>query len=202
MEQTLLLNASYEPLKVVRLAEGHHASVPGEGGGDRGPRPRDYAPSRSVSSCLLSFACSGSSRSAAVSTTSRSLAPTSTHGTPTPASTAGRCLAHRSHLRPRRAGGPGRTQGLGEHRHLLHRLQPPQGRPHPGRGRHAPAPPAAASGFGAGVRITIGIGLRNAPESWRDYLYWNVELDQSRKADSSGRHRHRQPRCGPLKARA
>ena len=25
------------------------------------------------------------------------------------------------------------------------------------------------------VRITIG--LRNAPESWRDYLYWNVELD-------------------------
>jgi 5-methylcytosine-specific restriction endonuclease McrA len=28
------------------------------------------------------------------------------------------------------------------------------------------------------IRITIGIGLRNAPESWRDYLYWNVELDQ------------------------
>jgi 5-methylcytosine-specific restriction endonuclease McrA len=27
------------------------------------------------------------------------------------------------------------------------------------------------------IRITIGIGLRNAPESWRDYLYWNVELD-------------------------
>lgn len=27
------------------------------------------------------------------------------------------------------------------------------------------------------VRITIGI--RNAPESWRDYLYWNVELDDS-----------------------
>lgn len=25
------------------------------------------------------------------------------------------------------------------------------------------------------VRITIG--LRNAPESWRDYLYWNVELE-------------------------
>ena len=25
------------------------------------------------------------------------------------------------------------------------------------------------------MRITIG--LRNAPESWRDYLYWNVELD-------------------------
>ena len=27
------------------------------------------------------------------------------------------------------------------------------------------------------VRITIG--LRNAPDSWRDYLYWNVELDGS-----------------------
>jgi 5-methylcytosine-specific restriction endonuclease McrA len=27
------------------------------------------------------------------------------------------------------------------------------------------------------VRITVG--LRNAPESWRDYLYWNVELDDS-----------------------
>ena len=27
------------------------------------------------------------------------------------------------------------------------------------------------------VRITIG--LREAPESWRDYLYWNVELDDS-----------------------
>lgn len=27
------------------------------------------------------------------------------------------------------------------------------------------------------VRITVG--LRNAPESWRDYLYWNIELDDS-----------------------
>ena len=27
------------------------------------------------------------------------------------------------------------------------------------------------------VRLTLG--LRNAPESWRDYLYWNVELDDS-----------------------
>jgi hypothetical protein len=25
------------------------------------------------------------------------------------------------------------------------------------------------------IRITIG--LRSAPDSWRDYLYWNVELD-------------------------
>jgi 5-methylcytosine-specific restriction endonuclease McrA len=27
------------------------------------------------------------------------------------------------------------------------------------------------------IRITIGI--RNAPQSWRDYLYWNIELDDS-----------------------
>jgi 5-methylcytosine-specific restriction endonuclease McrA len=27
------------------------------------------------------------------------------------------------------------------------------------------------------IRITVG--LRNAPESWRDYLYWNAELDES-----------------------
>jgi 5-methylcytosine-specific restriction endonuclease McrA len=26
------------------------------------------------------------------------------------------------------------------------------------------------------IRITIG--LRHAPDSWRDYLYWNLELDQ------------------------
>jgi 5-methylcytosine-specific restriction endonuclease McrA len=26
--------------------------------------------------------------------------------------------------------------------------------------------------------LTITIGLKNFPESWRDYLYWNVELDQ------------------------
>lgn len=27
------------------------------------------------------------------------------------------------------------------------------------------------------IRITIG--LRNAPDSWRDYLYWNLELDDA-----------------------
>ncbi len=29
--------------------------------------------------------------------------------------------------------------------------------------------------------ITITIGIRNAPESWRDYLYWNVELDKDQE---------------------
>ena len=27
------------------------------------------------------------------------------------------------------------------------------------------------------IRITVG--LRNAPESWRDYFYWNIELDET-----------------------
>jgi 5-methylcytosine-specific restriction endonuclease McrA len=27
------------------------------------------------------------------------------------------------------------------------------------------------------IRITVG--LRNAPDSWRDYLYWNAELEES-----------------------
>jgi 5-methylcytosine-specific restriction endonuclease McrA len=37
---------------------------------------------------------------------------------------------------------------------------------HPRRPNSAPA-----------IRITIG--LRNAPESWRDYLYWNAELNEA-----------------------
>jgi hypothetical protein len=28
--------------------------------------------------------------------------------------------------------------------------------------------------------FTITIGLKTLPESWRDYLYWNVELDLDR----------------------
>jgi 5-methylcytosine-specific restriction endonuclease McrA len=31
----------------------------------------------------------------------------------------------------------------------------------------------------AAPAIRITIGLRNAPDSWRDYLYWNVELDDT-----------------------
>jgi hypothetical protein len=27
------------------------------------------------------------------------------------------------------------------------------------------------------IRVTIG--LRSAPDAWRDYLYWNVELEDS-----------------------
>ena len=27
--------------------------------------------------------------------------------------------------------------------------------------------------------VRLAFGLRNAPENWRDYFYWNVELDES-----------------------
>ena len=55
-----------------------------------------------------------------------------------------------AHVRPRRAGGARRPQGLGEHRHLLRQLQPAEGRPDAGRGGHAAAAHAAASRLGAG----------------------------------------------------
>jgi len=35
--------------------------------------------------------------------------------------------------------------------------------------------PARRPSSAPAIRITIG--LRNAPDSWRDYLYWNLELD-------------------------
>jgi hypothetical protein len=31
----------------------------------------------------------------------------------------------------------------------------------------------------AAPAIRITIGLRRTPDSWRDYLYWNLELDES-----------------------
>jgi 5-methylcytosine-specific restriction endonuclease McrA len=37
--------------------------------------------------------------------------------------------------------------------------------------------PARRPDAAPAIRITIG--LRQAPESWRDYLYWNLELDES-----------------------
>src|SRR5258708_6188119 len=49
---------------------------------------------------------------------------------------------------------------------------------HPRRPDRAPA-----------IRITFGI--RNAPESWRDYVYWNVELEEGPPFPRRGRGRAR-----------
>ena len=56
----------------------------------------------------------------------------------------------RADVRPCRAGRAGRPQGLGEHRHLLRLVQPPQRRAHAGRSRHAPCEVPEATGIGAG----------------------------------------------------
>ena len=45
-----------------------------------------------------------------------------------------------------------------------------------GGSRYA-SPAAAEAGLTGALRITVG--FRNAPESWRDYLYWNVELEDT-----------------------
>ncbi len=52
-------------------------------------------------------------------------------------------------LRPCGAGRPGRPKRLGEHRHLLHHVQPEKGRPDATRSRHAPHPNSEASRAGA-----------------------------------------------------
>ncbi len=54
------------------------------------------------------------------------------------------------HLRPRHPGVTRRPQGLGEYRDVLRLVQPAQGRTHACRGRHAPHPAAAAARLGAG----------------------------------------------------
>jgi hypothetical protein len=41
--------------------------------------------------------------------------------------------------------------------------------------RRAPRRPESAPA----IRIKITFGIDKAPESWRDYLYWNVELDDT-----------------------
>ena len=39
--------------------------------------------------------------------------------------------------------------------------------------RHPRRPDSAPA-----IRMTIRFGITKAPDSWRDYLYWNVELDE------------------------
>ena len=125
MEQTLLLNASYEPLKVVHWQKAITLWCQGKveiisvydrevrGGLD------------SASSCRRSSACFATSASSAASTTCRSRARTSTPATTTRASTAAtRCRPSEltfDHVVPVAQGG---RQGLGEHRHLLRLVQP------------------------------------------------------------------------------
>ena len=43
--------------------------------------------------------------------------------------------------------------------------------------RHPKRPDKMSAIRGHNPFLSITFGLRNAPESWRDYVYWNVELD-------------------------
>ena len=48
------------------------------------------------------------------------------------------------------------------------------------------------------IRITVG--LKNAPDSWRDYFYWNMELDET-ESRRAGRQPGRAPSdCGTVTA--
>ena len=178
MEQTLLLNATYEPLKIVHWQKAITLWCQGKveviAVYDREIRAVSFSFKLPSVIRLLRyikikrrFDYVPFSRANIYARDDHSL-PVLRRGFPD----------QRADVRSRRAGRPGRPQGLGEHRHLLRHVQPPEGRPHAGRSRHAPAP-ASRSARNRRRRVRITFGLRNAPESWRDYLYWNVELDDT-----------------------
>ena len=150
MEQTLLLNATYEPLKVVHWQKAITLWCQGKVEVISVVRPR--GPVR-----LVQLQAAVGHPPAALHQDQaqyrlravfarqhlrarRSLLPVLRRG-----------LSHgRSDLRSCGAGRPGRPQGLGEHRHLLRDLQPPEGRTDAGRSRHAPHAGAQTARQGAG----------------------------------------------------
>ena len=91
--------------------------------------------------CRRSSACSGTSASSGRSTTLHVLARQHLRPRRSFVSVLRGGVPHvRTDVRSCRAGRPGRPEGLGEHRHLLHRLQPEEGRADANRGPHAPHP--------------------------------------------------------------
>ena len=72
---------------------------------------------------------------------------------------------------------PRALKRLGKHRNLLYQLQLEEGRPTPAEAGNAPDSDAEAPEKAPAIRITVG--LKNAPDSWRDYFYWNMELDET-----------------------
>ena len=172
MEQTLLLNATYEPLKVVHWQKEMTFGARG--------RSRSFlcttakcGRSPSVSSCP-GDPPARTSRSSATSTTSRFPARISTRATTTPASTVARCFQSELTF-DHWCRSPGRPQGLGKHR-VCCSLQPQEGRAHAAEGPHAPhtCPDVLK---GAGDRITVG--LNKCAGQLARLFYWNMELDDS-----------------------
>ena len=132
MEQTLLLNATYEPLKVVHWQKAITLWC-------QGKVEVISVYDREVRSVSVSFKLPAvirllryiriKKRFDYVPFSRANIYARDQHrcqycGAPVP--------DERADVRPRRAGRAGRPQGLGEHRHLLHQLQPAEGRPHAG----------------------------------------------------------------------
>jgi|SRR5262249_131862 len=98
-------------------------------------------------------------------------------------STIAKCEASRSRsgCRPlsgrssRHPGIRGRTEDLGEHRDRVPAVQSKKGARTPEEAgmklRRAPRRPIAPPIF------RMPLGIRKTPESWRDYVYWNVEVE-------------------------
>ena len=86
----------------------------------------------------------------------------------------------RSDLRPSSSRARAAADDLVQCRHGLLHLQSVQGQPPAARERHVSAPPARSSRR----RYMLQENGRAFPpnylhESWRDYLYWDTELEQS-----------------------
>ena len=177
MEQTLLLNATYEPLKVVHWQKAITLWCQG-----KVEVISVYRPGSPVGLVQLQASLGHPAAALHQDQAQHRLRPFSRaniyarddHS----CQYCGKVFPDRgADLRSCRAGRPGRPQGLGEHRHLLRHLQPQERRPHAGRSRHASDPLPRRPDKAPAIRITVG--LKNAPDSWRDYFYWNMELDES-----------------------
>jgi hypothetical protein len=177
MEQTLVLNATYEPLRIVSwqkaitlLFQGKVEVIAVYDREIRGVTVRVKLPS------VLAPA---PSRPYETTIRRRSLLAeaTSTRGTITAASTAARGSSPSQltfdHVLPVARGG---HKGLGQHRDVLH----PRA-----TARRAIARPerrgcsccASPSGPAALPSLTVSLGIHRTPPSWRDYLYWDLKLE-------------------------
>ena len=137
MEQTLLLNATYEPLKIVHWQKAVTLWVQGKveviSVYDREVRAVSFT--FRLPSVIRLLRRVKIRRKFDYVPFSRANIYARDHYT---CQYCGHAFAHRrSHVRPRRAGRARRPEGLGEHRHLLHHVQSQEGRTHARAGAHA-----------------------------------------------------------------
>ncbi len=148
MEQTLLLNASYEPLKIVNWQKAITLLC-------QGKVEVISVYDREIRAVSISFKLPSVIRLLRYIKIKRRFDYVPFSRANIYARDDHRCqvlrrrLSHeRAHLRSCGAGRPGRPERLGEHRHLLRDLQPAQGGTDAGGSRHAPVAPAQAPRVG------------------------------------------------------